>query len=145
MTRPVTVALFAAAALIAGCGVEHTTSTKAERTLAATSRGGPNPAATYPGGPAVVRLSETEFTITPANPRVTGTHAVDFEVTNHGSVTHSFAIRTPFGVLKSEPIRPGQKGGLTVDLMKPGIYAFYCPLHDHRQRGMRGSVVVQSS
>jgi uncharacterized cupredoxin-like copper-binding protein len=48
-------------------------------------------------------------------------------------------------VLKSEPIPPGQKGGLTVDLIKPGVYAFYCPLHDHRQKGMQGSVVVQSS
>ncbi|MGZ4185277.1 MAG: cupredoxin domain-containing protein [Solirubrobacteraceae bacterium] len=134
-----------AAALIAGCGSASGGGHTTERTLAATSRGGPNPAAAYRGGPAVVRLSEAEFTITPANPRVTGTHAVDFEVTNHGSVTHSFAVRTPFGVLKSEHIPPGQKGRLTVDLMKPGIYAFYCPLHDHRQRGMRGSVVVQSS
>jgi hypothetical protein len=66
-------------------------------------------------------------------------------VTNNGSVTHSFAVRTPFGVLKSEPIPPGQEGGLTVDLIKPGIYAFYCPLHDYRQKGMQGSVVVQSS
>ena len=142
--------MFAAAALIAGCGsaggAGHTVSTRAaNRTLAATSRGGPNPAAAYSGGPAVVRLSESEFTITPANPRVTGTHQVDFEVTNNGSVTHSFAVRTPFGVLKSEPIPPGQKGGLTVDLIKPGIYAFYCPLHDHRQKGMQGSVVVQPS
>ena len=103
------------------------------------------PAAAYAGGPAVVRLNESEFTITPANPRVTGTHQVAFEVTNNGSVTHSFAVRTPFGVLKSEPIPPGQKGGLTVDLIKPGVYAFYCPLHDHRQKGMQGSVVVQSS
>ncbi|MGZ4248210.1 MAG: cupredoxin domain-containing protein [Solirubrobacteraceae bacterium] len=134
-----------AAALIAGCGSASGGGHTTERTLAATSRGGPNPAAAYRGGPAVVRLSEAEFTITPANPRVTGTHAVDFEVTNHGSVTHSFAVRTRFGVLKSEHIPPGQKGRLTVDFMKPGIYAFYCPLHDHRQRGMRGSVVVQSS
>ena len=142
-------ALFAVAALIAGCGSVgggHKGSTRTtNRTLAATSRGGPNPAAAYSGGPAVVRLSESEFTITPANPRVTGTHQVDFEITNNGSVTHSFAIRTPFGVLKSEPIPPGQRGGLTVDLIKPGVYAFYCPLHDHRQKGMQGSVVVQSS
>jgi uncharacterized cupredoxin-like copper-binding protein len=144
MTR-VTCALFAAAVLIAGCGSAGGAAHTTKRTLAATSRGGPNPAAAYSGGPAVVRLSESEFAITPANPRVTGTHAVDFEVTNSGSVTHSFAVRTPFGVLKSQPIAPGQTGGLTVDLMKPGIYAFYCPLHDHRQRGMRGSVVVQSS
>lgn len=141
----VTCALFAAAALIAGCGSAAGAGHTTERTLAATSRGGPNPAAAYSGGPAVVRLSESEFTITPSNPRVTGTRAVDFEVTNNGSVTHSFAVRTRFGVLKSQPIAPGQTGGLTVDLIKPGIYAFYCPLHDHRQRGMRGSVVVQSS
>ena len=149
-TRLSVVGLFAAAALIAGCGSAggggRTASTEAaNRTLAATSRGGPNPAAAYPGGPAVVRLSETEFAITPANPRITGTHQVDFEVTNNGSVTHSFAIRTPFGVLKSEPIPPGQEGGLTVDLLKPGIYSFYCPLGHHRLKGMQGSVVIQSS
>jgi uncharacterized cupredoxin-like copper-binding protein len=143
-------ALFAVAAVTAGCGsaggAGRTTSTRAaNRTLAATSRGGPNPAAAYPGGPALVRLSESEFTIAPATPRVTGTHQVQFEITNNGSVTHSFAIRTPFGVLKSEPIPPGQKGGVTVDLIKPGVYAFYCPLHDHRQKGMQGSIVDQSS
>ena len=152
MTRHLQFAgLFAIAALAAGCGSAggddgHRVSTHAaERTLAATSRGGPNPDAAYPGGPAVVRLIETEFAITPANPRVSGTHDVDFEVTNNGSVTHSFAVRTPFGVLKSQPIAPGQKGGLTVDLIRPGIYAFYCPLHDHRQKGMQGSIVVKAS
>src|SRR5690349_5276636 len=112
-TRLTSAALFVIAALIAGCGSGgggHTRSKQAaERTLAATSRGGPNPAAASTGGPAVVRLSESEFTITPANPRVAGTHVVDFEVINNGSITHSFAIRTPFGVLKSEPIPPGQK------------------------------------
>jgi uncharacterized cupredoxin-like copper-binding protein len=148
-TRLAVAAVFASGALIAGCGSAggggHTASTRAaERTLAATSRGGPNPAAAYRGGPAVVRLTESEFTITPANPRVTGTHVVDFEVTNNGSVTHSFAVRTPFGVLKSEPIPPGQKGGLTVDLLRPGIYSFYCPLGHHRLKGMQGSVVIQS-
>jgi uncharacterized cupredoxin-like copper-binding protein len=136
----------AAAALIAGCGsAGHTTSTKAERTLAATSRGGPNPAAVaYPGGPAVVRLSEAEFTITPGIPRVSGTHTVDFRVTNNGSLTHAIAVRTPFGVLKSEPIRPGQQGGLTVDLERPGTYAFYCPLHNYRLKGMQGTLVIKS-
>jgi len=147
MTR-LACALFATAALIAGCGSttgdRHTTSTRAERTLAATSRGGPNPAAAYPGGPAVVRLSEAEFTITPGIPRVSGTHTVDLEVTNNGSVTHAIAVRTPFGVLKSEPIGPGQKGGLTVDLVRPGTYAFYCPLHNYRLKGMQGTLVIKS-
>src|SRR5690348_7595728 len=143
MTR-LACARFAAAAAMAGCGAEHPTSTKAERTLAATSRGGPNPAAAYPGGPAVVRLSEAEFTITPGIPRVRGTHAVDLQVTNNGSVTHAIAVRTPFGVLRSEPIPPGQKGGLTVDLVRPGTYAFYCPLHNYRLKGMQGTLVIES-
>ena len=140
--------MMALAGLIAGCGSAggggHAVNHTLTHTLAATSRGGPNPAAAYPGGPALVKLSETEFAITPANPRVTGTHVVDFEATNSGSVTHSFAVRTTFGVFKSEPIPPGQKGGLTVDLMKPGIYAFYCPLHHHRLKGMQGSLVIES-
>jgi plastocyanin len=147
MTR-LACALFAAAALIAGCGSTgrdgHTTS-KAERTLAATSRGGPNRDAIDSGGPAVVRLSEAEFAITPGNPRVTGTHVVQLTVTNNGSITHAIAVRTPFGVIKSERIAPGQQGGLTIDLVKPGIYTFYCPLGNHRLKGMQGSLVVESS
>ena len=142
-TRLSSAALFATAALIAGCGSAgdgpHT------RRAAASLRGGPNPAAAYPGGPAVVRLSETEFTITPGIPRVSRTHVVEFQVTNNGSVTHEIAVRTPFGVLKSEPIAPGQQGGLTVDLVRPGTYAFYCPLHDHRRKGMQGTLVITSS
>jgi hypothetical protein len=100
MTRHLQLAgLFAIAAVAAGCGSAggdggHRVSTHAaERTLAATSRGGPNPAAAYPGGPAVVRLIETEFAITPANPGVSGTHDVDFEVTNRGLVTGRRACR----------------------------------------------------
>jgi uncharacterized cupredoxin-like copper-binding protein len=141
MTR-LTCALFAASALIAGCGSAGGAGHTTERTLAATLRGGPNPAAAYAGGPALVRLSEAEFTIAPGIPRVSGTHVVDFQVTNNGSVTHAIAVRTPFGVLKSERIGPGQQGGLTVDLVRPGTYAFYCPLHNHRLKGMRGTLVV---
>ncbi len=63
---------------------------------------------------------------------------------SNGSITHSFAVRTPFGVLKSDSIAPGQKGGLTVDLIKPGIYTFYCPLGHHGLKGMQGSVVIES-
>jgi uncharacterized cupredoxin-like copper-binding protein len=148
MTRSATFAVVAAAALIAGCassGIERgTTSTKAERTLAATSRGGPNRDVVDAGGPAVVRLSEAEFTITPANPRITGTHVVQFTVTNHGKVPHAIAVRGPFGVLKSERIAPGQQGGLTIDLMKPGIYTFYSPLGHDRRNGMQGSLVIES-
>ena len=55
------------------------------------------------------------------------------------------ANRTLVATSRGGPNPPGQKGGLTVDLIKPGVYAFYCPLHDHRQKGMQGSVVVQSS
>jgi plastocyanin len=29
--------------------------------------------------------------------------------------------------------------------MRPGTYAFYCPLHDHRLKGMQGTLVIQSS
>lgn len=138
--------LFAIAALCTGCGsagggLRTTTLTPSRSPTRAASV---SPAPAYPGGPAVVRLSESDSAITPANPRVTGTHLVSFEVTNNGSITHSFAVRTPFGVVKSDRIAPGQQGGVEVDLIRPGIYSFYCPLGDHRVKGMQGSVVVQS-
>ena len=32
---------------------------------------------------------------------------------------------------------------LKVDLDKPGRYVWYCPVGDHRERGMKGTITVK--
>src|SRR3954453_23860668 len=42
---------------------------------------------------------------------------------------------------ESDIVSPGSNGKVTVDL-KPGKYEFYCPVGDHRQQGMEGTLTV---
>lgn len=42
---------------------------------------------------------------------------------------------------ETETIDPGARASVTVDL-RPGRYEFYCPVGDHRQAGMRGTLTV---
>jgi uncharacterized cupredoxin-like copper-binding protein len=41
-----------------------------------------------------------------------------------------------------EVVQPGGTSTVTVDL-KPGKYTFYCPVGQHRQNGMEGTLTVQ--
>jgi hypothetical protein len=38
-------------------------------------------------------------------------------------------------------LAPGQSGNLTL-LLGPGTYEIYCPVDDHRGKGMRGTIDV---
>lgn len=63
-----------------------------------------------------------------------------FVVTNDGAVEHSFAVVG--GAIDSrfdEPLAPGETRALTTDL-DPGTYDVFCPIGDHRQRGMATSI-----
>lgn len=76
-----------------------------------------------------------EATEVPAGPTT-------FAVTNAGSLTHNFAIEGQ-GVeaMFEEDLQPGQSDTLTVDL-PPGEYTVYCPVGNHRARGMEMSLTV---
>ena len=45
--------------------------------------------------------------------------------------------------IRASDLSPGQSGVLTVDLSKPGTYEFYCPVGNHREQGMEGTITVQ--
>jgi uncharacterized cupredoxin-like copper-binding protein len=93
-------------------------------------------------GGQTVNVSETEYTLDPSDPTVqAGT--VSFKATNDGSVDHNLEVEGPEGEVELEQnIAPGESGTLTVDLSKPGRYEFYCPVGDHRHRGMEGEITV---
>jgi len=66
-----------------------------------------------------------------------------FEVTNKGTVNHSFGIRgNGIDAKLDSPLIPGATRTLEADL-QPGNYQVYCPVDQHRDRGMAGTLVVR--
>jgi uncharacterized cupredoxin-like copper-binding protein len=127
-----------AALAIAGCGGDDNTTTTAagEENTTTTTTGAAG------AGGQTLNVSETEYQIDPPDPTVQpGT--VSFEITNDGSVDHNLEVEGPEGEQELEQdLAPGQSGTLTVDLSQPGSYEFYCPVGDHRERGMEGEITV---
>jgi uncharacterized cupredoxin-like copper-binding protein len=99
---------------------------------------------TAPSGKAVatVRVTETEFELDPANPRVRKTGIVEFRVRNAGQVAHALEVEGPKGEVETSEIPPGESATLKADLSEPGSYTWYCPVGDHEQRGMKGKIRV---
>jgi uncharacterized cupredoxin-like copper-binding protein len=55
---------------------------------------------------------------------------------------HAIAIEGNGVDQDGEVAQPGAKSTVTADL-KPGTYTFYCPVGQHRQNGMEGTLTVQ--
>jgi uncharacterized cupredoxin-like copper-binding protein len=98
---------------------------------------------TQPAGPAsaTVKVSETEFKLDPASPRIAKAGVVEFQAKNDGATKHALEIETPDGELQTKPIDPGKSTTLKADL-KPGTYEWYCPIDGHKDKGMKGEIVV---
>jgi uncharacterized cupredoxin-like copper-binding protein len=120
-----------------GCGGDDNDNENSKQTTGATG--------TTASGKAseTLNLSETDFKLNPANPRVSKAGVVEIKVKNDGQVEHSLEVEGPKGEKELEPsLQPGDSGTLTVDLSKPGRYEWYCPIDDHKQMGMEGEIVV---
>jgi uncharacterized cupredoxin-like copper-binding protein len=100
------------------------------------------PSAAGGGAGATVKLSETEFKIDPANPKVEKAGKVKFEVSNDGQTVHSLEVEGQGVEAETEEIQPGESATLTADLSKPGTYELYCPIGNHKDQGMEGKVTV---
>jgi plastocyanin len=121
--RPSAIAILAGALVLAGCGSD-------EQSEPATRSSGEQ-----------LTVTETEFRLDPAEARVAGAGAVEVEVVNRGATVHALAIESGTATRSTGNIEPGQTKTLTADL-PPGRYTWYCPVGDHRQRGMEGTLTV---
>ena len=66
-----------------------------------------------------------------------------FLVANAGTTNHSLAIEgNGVDVALPQPLPRGDTTTLNVDL-KPGTYTFYCPVDNHKNRGMSRTVTVE--
>jgi uncharacterized cupredoxin-like copper-binding protein len=100
--------------------------------------------AAKPSGEAAttVDVSATEFKFDPANPKIEKAGVVAFKVTNDGQTVHALEVEGPKGEVETSTIEPGKSETLKADLSKAGSYEWYCPVGNHREQGMEGTVSV---
>src|SRR5829696_2158245 len=93
-------------------------------------------------GPQLVDVSLTEFAID--MPETLPADKVRFNVTNNGTVPHSFVVEGE-GTNKrlANNVPPGSSAKLNADL-KPSTYTVYCPVGEggHRAKGMEVTLTV---
>jgi uncharacterized cupredoxin-like copper-binding protein len=93
-------------------------------------------------GSQTVAVSETEFKLDPADPKV-DKGVVTFKVSNDGKATHSLEVEGPDGEVElDKALQPGRSGTLEVNLSRAGKYEWYCPIDGHKDSGMRGELTV---
>jgi plastocyanin len=113
--------------LLAGCGSDN--GNQASNT------------GTGEAGGASVELTATEYKFDPSSIQVAKAGKTTFTLVNDGTMGHALEIEGQGIEEETDEIDGGQTTTLTVDL-KPGEYEFYCPVEDHRAKGMEGKLVV---
>ena len=88
-----------------------------------------------------VRVSLTDFEIDPAEIHLDGAGTYTFVVENDGEAPHAFEIEGGDVHEESATLDPGASDELTVELAE-GEYETYCPVGDHADRGMTGTLTV---
>lgn len=92
-------------------------------------------------GGETVEITATDFELAPADVSVAAAGETTFTLVNEGETEHALEIEGNGVEEETVTVAPGESASVTVDL-KPGEYELYCPVGDHRGRGMEGTVVV---
>ena len=137
--------LAAGAFALAGCGDDDDGGDGAANTEPPAAETAPPAEETTPtepsGGGGAERVVLTEFAIDPANPKLTPGKA-SFEVVNEGSAPHALEIEGGGEEFVTEVLDGGGSETLEADL-KAGEYEWYCPVGNHADQGMKGTLTVE--
>jgi plastocyanin len=91
---------------------------------------------------ATIGVEETEYSLYPEEVVLDSPGTYVFRAVNSGSTTHALKIEGQ-GIEEemTENLAPDESAEFTVNF-EPGSYEFYCPVGDHRDRGMEGTITV---
>jgi LPXTG-motif cell wall-anchored protein len=92
-------------------------------------------------------VSMSEFQFTPATLTATAGQPVNWTFRNEGQNRHDFRVQVGDQTIDAVPgdddvILPGQDATLTFTFTAPGTFEFWCPVGQHRDRGMVGTLTV---
>jgi plastocyanin len=93
-----------------------------------------------------IQISENEFSLEPSNVTLPEVGTYDFEVTNNGQITHALEIEEGEDGAEAESgdIEPGETKTVRFTFSADGSYEMYCPIGNHRDEGMDGTITVGS-
>ena len=118
--------LLPTALLLAGCGGSSNESDEAGNVLQ------------------TIQLSETEFNINPAAIELPRAGTYELQVMNDGRITHALEIEESGGGNEAETgdISAGAMKTVRFTFSRDGSYEMYCPIGNHRDEGMEGTITV---
>jgi uncharacterized cupredoxin-like copper-binding protein len=91
-----------------------------------------------------ITITETDFALDPSSVDLEQPGTYAFEVVNDGQVAHALEVEGEEIEEETRTLQPGERATLTVTL-EGGSYELYCPIDDHKDRGMVGKAVVRGS
>jgi plastocyanin len=127
--RRITLFILAGVLAVAGCGGDDDEPAPTQE-----SGGGGGQALTLTADPGGAISWEPSELSAPAG-------SVSIELVNESSVPHAVEVEGN-GVEEESETVTGANTTLTVDL-EAGEYTFYCPVGNHRQQGMEGTLTVE--
>ena len=90
-----------------------------------------------------------DFTIEPASFTVNVGDTVRFNVANQGAREHNLELELESAGIEQTlfpaNLKPGESGTVEFTFTEPGTWEFYCPVGQHRDRGMVASFQVQAA
>lgn len=141
MRRAFAVAL-ATGLLMAGCGDDDEDEpAQPQGETPAQTQTETQPAGGGGGGDGATRVVLTEFAIDPANPTAQA-GSVTYEVVNEGNAPHALEIEGNGVEVATDVLDGGGSATLEADL-EAGEYEWYCPVGNHADQGMKGTLTVE--
>ena len=93
-----------------------------------------------------ITITETEFSLDPAQVTVPLNTPVQFTVKNTGKVVHNLKFELPSASIEqtlfAQNLQPGETGTGTFTFTQAGSWEMYCPVDGHESAGMKGTVMV---
>jgi uncharacterized cupredoxin-like copper-binding protein len=92
-----------------------------------------------------ITIAETDFKLTPNKIAISkaGTYTINGD--NKGGTSHAIAISGNGVQMIGATVAPGGTSTITVDITKPGDYDLYCPVANHKELGMNGTLTLLGS
>jgi uncharacterized cupredoxin-like copper-binding protein len=104
--------------------------------------GGDDDSSSSSGGSQTIEISLTDFALEPSQVSVEEPGTYTFRAVNDGQTVHALEVEGNGVEEETAELQPGDSAELTVELTEAGDYELYCPVGNHRDMGMEGSLQV---